>query len=284
MSRIEDIRNKIVLGSTLEDLKKEYPITEALFKRLGGEIPKYVTINHPIVKEIIGSGKKSNQKMPLDTDVIISTLMGDGNVFKYGKDTCVFSFAHSISQISYVKLKYELLKSYVNRVLYLKNTTNEFYSFHVLLTSLPIFSEYYKIFYTAEKAGKKNLQKNLFKKEIVDLMNLRSFAFWIMDDGKKYSKTKYMFSITIGKQPYYSFKAFKEFVGMLNDKLDINMRAREEKIGYEITSPLGKDSELIFYKIKEFIWPYFSYKFGVSPEDCGIIYKDFSWYSDWRKK
>jgi len=282
-SRIDDIKNKIFLGYTLEELKKEYPITKALFVKLGGLIPKYITINSPMVSKIVGNGVMPEICSPLDTDVILGTLLGDGNVFKYGDDSCVFSFAHSSSQVSYIKLKYELLKSYVNRVRYLKNTTNDFYSYHVLFKVLPIFYDYYKIFYTAEKESKRNLQKNVFKEEIADMITPRILAFWIMDDGKKYGSGKYMFSITTGKQPHYNYDDFEKFVGALNDKMGLDLRAREEKISYEITTTPG-EAEKAFFAIKDYIWPYFSYKFGVALSECGGAYRDFSWFSEWSGK
>jgi hypothetical protein len=104
-----------------------------------------------------------------------------------------------------------------------------------------------------------------------------------MDDGKKYGSGKYMFTITIGKQPYYKYGDFKRFVGLLNDKLGLDMRAREEGISYEITTTPGK-AEGTFDKIKDYIWPYFSYKFGVEPMECGSIYKRLSWLSEWEVK
>jgi hypothetical protein len=171
----------------------------------------------------------------------------------------------------------------VNRIRYLKNTTNKYYSFHVLLKSLPIFSEYNELFYTAIKEGKKNPQKYLFRDEIIDLINLRTFAFWLMDDGKKYGSGKYMFSITIGKQPYYNYDKFNDFVGKLNDKLGLDMRAREEKISYEITTASDKVEET-YYKLKDYIWPYFSYKFAVAQSDCGSIYTTLPWFLEWSKK
>ena len=282
--RINDIRAKIALQHTYEELKQEYPITKALFLRLGGVFPDYVTINHPGVKRIVGNDKRSDIRFPLDTDVIIGSILGDGNVHLYGRDTYVFSFAHSTPQISYVKLKYELLKSYVNRIRYVKNTNNSFYSYHVLLESLTVFSEYYRLFYTAEKKGKKHLQKCLFRDEIVNMITLRTFAFWLMDDGKKYGSGKYMFSLTIGKQPHYTYEAFEKFVGALNDNLGINMRAREEKISYEITTTDPSTAEKIFDKIKDHIWPYFSYKFGAEASLCGGAYKNLSWYDSWVDK
>lgn len=282
-NRITDIRNKILLGHTFEELKDEYPITKALYLRLGGMVPKYITINHPVINEIIGDNKKSDIEYPLDNEIIIGTLMGDGNIFKYGDNTCVFSFAHSLSQVSYIKLKYELLKSYINRIRFLKNTTNDFYSFHVLLRSLPIFSEYHKIFYTAEKEHKKNLQKYLFNEKIVDMITPKVFSFWLMDDGKKYGSGKYMFTITIGKQPYYNYEDFKQFVELLNDKLGYSLRAREEKVSYEITTTPGLAEE-VFHKIKGYIWPYFAYKFRVALSDCGSEYRSLPWFSEWENK
>jgi LAGLIDADG DNA endonuclease family len=278
--RIKDIKTKITLGHTYEELKKEYPITPALFLRLGGIFPKIVTSNHKIVADIISNEIDSNAL--LDEEIIIGTILGDGNIFKYGKDTCVFSFAHSVDQSSYVKLKYELLKTYVNRIRYLKNTSNDFYSFHVILKALKEFSDYYKLFYTAKKEGKENPQKYLFRKEIIDLITPRAFAFWLMDDGKKYGSGRYMFSITIAKQPYYKHEDYIKFVGSLNDKLGFNLNPREEKISYEITTTTGK-AEDVFHKLKDYIWPYFSYKFGVAKSDCGLIYRSLPWFSTWEE-
>jgi hypothetical protein len=282
-SRIEDIKHKISIGYNLDDLKKEYPITKALFLKLGGVIPKYLNMNHPAIKEIVGDGLIPEVSGPLDTEVIIGTILGDGNIYNYGNGYCVFSFAHSAPQIGYVKLKYDLLKSYIQRIRYVKNINNDCFSFHVLLRQLPVFFDYYKIFYTANKDGKKNPQKYLFSDKVVNLITLRTFAFWLMDDGKKYGSGRYMFSITIGKQPYYTYKDFKRFVGILNDKLSIDMRAREEKITYEITTTSGT-AEKVYQKIQAYIWPYFSYKFRVALEDCGQVYRELPWFLDWRER
>jgi hypothetical protein len=281
-ARIDDIKSKISAGYTLEDLQKEYPITQSLFLRLDGKMPpKTVKINHHIIREIIDDGIIPENRSSLDTDVIIGVLLGDGNIYKSlnARDSCTYSFGHSVKQTSYVKLKYELLKSYVNRIRLWRNPEG-FYSLHVTLTSLKIFNDYHRLFYTAKKTGKTNLQKYLFRKEIIDLINPRVFSFWLMDDGKKYGTGKYMFSITIGKQPYYTYENFHKFVELLSEKLCFNLRAREEKISYEITPEIGKAEE-IFYKIKDFVWPYFSYKFSVEPVECGAIYRTLSWFPKW---
>jgi hypothetical protein len=282
--RIGDIKNKIILGYTLEDPKKEYPITKALFLKLGGTISDYITMNdHPFIKVIVGDGEIPKICTPIDNEAVIGTLLGDGNIHRYGNDTCIFSFAHSASQIGYVKLKYELFKYYVNRVRYLKNTTNDYYSFHVILRSLPIFHDYYRLFYTGDKEGKKHPQKYLFREDIVNIITPKVLAFWLMDDGKKYGSGKYRFAITIGKQPYYTYDNFNKFVGLLNDKLSLGLIAREEKISYEITTIPDKAEE-VFLKLKDHIWPYFSYKFGVAELECGSIYREYSWYLNWKEK
>lgn len=282
VSRITDIRNKIATGSTLEELQKEYPITRTLFFKLGGKSPlQTVRINHPYIREIIVDGIIPEIKTPIDRDVIVGVLLGDGNIYKSlnTPDTCSFSFGHSVKQTSYVKLKYEILKPYVNRIRLWRNPKG-FFSLHVSLTCLKVFSDLYALFYTARKPHKSNLQKYLFCRDVVDLINHKSFSFWLMDDGKKYGSGKYMFSITIGKQPYYSYDSFSDFVGMLSDKLGFKLRAREEKISYEITPEIGRAEE-IFESLKGFIWPYFSTKFRVDPIECGSEYRKFSWFQKW---
>lgn len=283
MNRIEEIKNRIVLGDSLEDLQRDYPITRALFERLGGFRPiRAVRINHPFIKRLIGNGIIPDEGM-LDREAVIGTLLGDGNIYRSlnSAATHTFSFGHSIDQCSYVKLKYELLRPYVNRIRMYRNPKG-FYSLHVILKCVGIFGNLYQLFYTADKPAKSNKQKYLFKRSIVELINPRVFSFWLMDDGKKYGTGKYMFSISIGKQPYYKYEDFFDFVGQLSNKLGFSLRAREEKFSYEITPNIGK-AEQIFEKIASYIWPYFAYKFGVSKTECGSSYRTLSWFPEWEE-
>jgi len=69
-NRIEDIKSKIKLGYMLEDLKKEYPITKALFIKLGGIIPvKPITMNADWL-ELISGKDRIPEKQPFDNDVL----------------------------------------------------------------------------------------------------------------------------------------------------------------------------------------------------------------------
>lgn len=279
--RIKDIRQKIAAGYAYEQLKKSYPITRALFKRLGGVSEKYITVNNLFAQEIVGSGVvSSSDNLKIDHDLILGSLLGDSNIFRYNGTTHVLSCAHCTSQASYLKLKYELLKPLVGRVLYSKNSTNDFFHYEMILKASLMLRDYYKLFYTESRSDKNHLQKHVMKEEIVDRMTHKALAFWIMDDGKKYGKRRYAFSISIGKQPYYSRDIFESFVGALNEKLNIDMRARIEKYSYEITTSAGTEED-VFDKIKRYIWPYFSYKFSALVEDCGSAYRNLPWFSEW---
>lgn len=284
--RIEDIKNKIAKGYSLVDLQKDYPITLFLFKKLGGKnFSKRIKINNDILKIITGNDliSKDVGGDKLDRELIVANLLGDGNAFSCRKfpDTCSFSFGHTLKQIGYVKLKYELLKPFVTRIRLAPREGERDYSLHVNCKQLPLFMPYYKLFYTANKSGKINVQKDVLKDDIISLINPRILAFWIMDDGKKYGKAPYMFSLTVGKQPYYSYAKFKDFVNKLSDKLCTKLQAVEEKISYEIR-PLPETSEQIFDSIREYIWPYFCYKFNVTGEICGSFYRDLPWFNNWQ--
>jgi len=284
--RIEDIKRKIREGYTLKHLQEEYPITRALFLKLGGsDLKKAIRINHDCLEIITEKDSLSLKRdtKDLDIELILGNLLGDGNIYKSlnAQNTYTFSFGHTFRQIGYVKLKYELLKQYVTKIRLMDCKNFKDYSFHVSLKSLPIFNVYYSLFYTTYKEGKNNLQKDILKEEIASLITPRIFAFWIMDDGKKYSNTKYVFSVCVGKQPYYTFNKFEKIVDIISNRLNVRLQAREEKNSYEM-SITSIDAEKLFYSIRDFIWPEFCYKFGVLPEDCGEAYKNLPWYEKWR--
>lgn len=269
--RIEIIENKIRTGTSLEDLQKEYPITKKLFLKLGGILPlKAIRINDDYIQIITGQDKKESFDSPIDKEAIIGTLLGDGNIYKVkSSPTYTFSFAHTWAQMGYVKLKYELLKPYINKVRLDFCKGFKDYSFHVYLKSLDYFNNLYHLFYTETKI-KENPQKNVMKPEIINLITPRVFAFWFMDDGKCYGNG---FQISIGKQPYYNFKVFEKFVDGISNKLNYDLKAAEEKNSYQIRVSSEAKSQIIS-QINPYIWPDFFYKIKTTPNQIGFSYRE----------
>jgi len=284
-SRIVDIMQRISRGSSFDDLRAAYPMmTRTLFEKLGGVFPaKSITVNDDHVQLITGADLKTENPdySLLDREVLLGTLMGDGNVAQAGARTHTFSFGHSWEQMGYVKLKYELLKNFVSRV-YLAQPSEDGlrdYSFNVYLRTMPFSGQLYREFYTAVVEGKEHPQKDLLKEFVFERLTPRSLAFWAMDDGKRYGKG---FSITIAKQPFYSFKVFTELVHSVSDRYGYHCYPREEKTSYEMTFDQAGCRDFLV-DAAQFLWPDFYYKFGVPPDDLGQAYRGQEWFETWQR-
>lgn len=275
--RIEDIRDRIASGSSYGDILKSYPmLTKTLYSRLGGTFPiPKITINDEYTKVITGGDVKSKVSLAMDKEVVIGMLLGDGNIARSSncKLTHTFSFVHSFEQLGYVKLGYELLKPYVNRIRMIPFDGMSECAFQVLLRSTEYFRLLYDLFYTEEVPEKKNPQKNVIKAGVIELITPRVMAFWVMDDGKRYGNKC---SITVGKQSFYTFSQFEKFVGVLSDRVGYPLRAREERVSYEIACSSG-----LIEAIKEYVWPDFHYKVNKLPDELGGAYRDMEWFKKW---
>lgn len=284
-NRIEDIRKRIVRGESLSQISELYPITRALYEKLGGVIPKKpITMNLEAMELLIGTQRK-DLKEPFDPEVLIGSLLGDGNIYKHkgGKTTYNFSFGHSWSQIGYVKYKLECFRSRISRIRLCEPYIGlKDYSIHCHFESGSELKPYYDLFYTQSVGSKTNPQKYVLNPKIVDELTLRALSIWLMDDGKKYGNGRYSFTITTGKQPYYDFESYKKLVHAINEKLDMRFYPAEEKLSYEMRCS-GEGAEHNYEKLKDIVMPYFGYKFGVTSDECGDEIRSQPWYGPWDK-
>lgn len=284
--RIEEIISKIKVGISFSELQKEYPITRKLYEKLGGPKPvEKVAINSLNLESLFGVEKKKVSN--IDEEIALGGLLGDSNIYKsHNSDiTYTYSFGHCWEQISYVKMKTELLGAKLSRVRLEKPkdipgiNSKKDYSIHAYFSSDPRFNTLYEMFYN-HTTDKVNPAKNVLQKDIAERITPKVLAIWLMDDGKKYGTGKYSFSITIGKQPHYTYELFSNFVGIINEILGISLNPREEKLSYELTAKSDVGEE-IFFKIASYVHPHFSYKFGVTEDECGDDFKGSLWYKKW---
>lgn len=118
--------------------------------------------------------KMRRQKLtPIQKDLIVGSLLGDGYLMP---TSCGFSFRvhHSVKQKEYLVWKYNLLKNIVNTGP--KRDSPKSYYFRTV--SHPEFNKYREIFYDKEN-------RKIVPDELSKILNSRSLAVWIMDDGSR---------------------------------------------------------------------------------------------------
>jgi hypothetical protein len=287
--RIDELRVKILKGYTFEDLSKEYPITITLFRKLGGAAePKKISINTDFLSYITGNdllGDITPSEKDIDKDLLFGSMLGDANSYcREGiyKNTYTYQVSHYMGQLAYIKLKYELLKNIVTGLTLNKPFLGDALDdYHITLrcASIPYFEKLYKDLYT-DYQGSKNPKKYIINDNTINLINWRSFSFWLMDDGKKYGNSTGVFSITIGKGLSYNYKNISRFTNLLSEKLEIPLYTSEEKACYQIHNRI-ESLPIVEKKLAPILFPHFSYKIGLSEDSCGEIYKNLSWFNNW---
>ncbi len=151
---------------------------------------------------------ESNPKIlltDLQQDLIIGTTIGDANIRQRNKN-CMFRVEHSIKQKKYVEWKYEILKDFNSKGLKLiqKSINSRFISTYGFdINTHYVFNFYRKLFYN--KKGKK-----IITKQILGLLNHRSLAIWLCDDGSYCKKQKYIILCT-NSFTFEEHKLMKEY-------------------------------------------------------------------------
>jgi len=288
--RIKEIQKKISIGVTYTELCKSYPITKALYRKLGGSFVRPVNTNNDILSYIVDPNYNilnKNNISNIDHDAILGTLLGDANIYKITgiyDDTYTYSLAHTYAQIEYIKFLYELYKPYTNRLQLREPSDNDGFKDYwicIILKSDIFFKTYYDMFYSYD-AGLNNKQKYVFTDKIAEGVNWKSLSFWVMDDGNKSGSGKGVFEISIGKKPYYEFNEVKRFTEIVSNNLNFKLKATEEKSCYTIKNDMHNSSEAIS-QLSKYLLPHFHYKLGVLPDDCYYNYRHAKWFKDWEK-
>jgi len=119
-------------------------------------------------------------------DMLIGVLLGDAHIGRTGLDKAYISFEQSKNKIEYITYLHNLtresgfnieeLKTYTRTDLRYSNKINE--SLYFRTNSLEELKPFAEMFLNNEA-------QKIIPTNIVDFLNHRSLAFWIMDDGQQ---------------------------------------------------------------------------------------------------
>lgn len=112
-------------------------------------------------------------------DLLIGSLLGDACI-EYNGKSCRVRFDHSLSQVDYLKWKYQLLEPIATKIYeyttYDKRTGKSYQKARFNTRTLPVLNSFREDFY---KDGKKIVPKNI--KSL--LRSNLALATWYLDDG-----------------------------------------------------------------------------------------------------
>lgn len=169
----------------------------------------------------------------IQKDLIIGSLLGDGYLMP---TTCGCSFRvhHGIKQKNYLDWKYSILRNIVNT----KPKRGNVNSYYFRTISHPEFNEYRKLFYDSE--NRKILPSKLSK-----MLNFRSLAIWIMDDGSRDGR-----SLRINSQNF-NYSEHIMLTNVLKDNFGVSANIHKDKNMFRLWIR-AKDMD----KLKKNIFPH----------------------------
>lgn len=188
----------------------------------------------------------------LQHDLIIGSLMGDANVRQRDKN-CSFRVCHSIKQKRYLDWKYNILKDFIpseaklNQKILNGRLLN---TFEISTFTHTVFNFYRKLFY-------KNNVKQITR-EILHLLNPRSLAIWICDDGS-YSRKQGYITLCTNSYTLEEHKFMKEYFENIW-QLSPTIGFRDKK--YYYLRFKKKDTKKLISIIKDNIPSGMEYKIG----------------------
>ena len=264
-------------------LKKRYPLmTKSLYKKLSGQKRIFrFNLEDDAIKTLVSDGlSQGSDEEDLGEEAksfIVGSLFGDSHiepiVENKHKKTYLLKVTHCWAQIGYIKLAYEVLKPY-SSALTIKSPKKGLKIYNIQLTTIASkrFWYYRDLYYPGDK-------KDIMSEKVYTLLDWKSFAYWVMDDGKSRGG-KYCFSVSIGFQEHYTEERLEQMSSFLSKKLGIDLKWGKEKNCY-ILYVLSKDSETIKERLLPYILPDFHYKFKTDPQELGSYYRKFEWYGRW---
>lgn len=145
-----------------------------------------------LVGTVLSEYKKSLNLTPRQQDVLIGSILGDGNL-RILKKEAFLTISHSEKQLKYVNWKYEVFRDWVltepreeSRVYY-KDNQRQLVSWRWSTVSHPVITNYYFLFY---RNGVRMIPDEIDSILISPL----TLAIWYMDDGsrKPYGKGAFL--------------------------------------------------------------------------------------------
>jgi len=185
-------------------------------------------------------------------DLIIGSTLGDASIRQRNKN-CSFRVCHSKRQENYLNWKYNILKEFITTPIYFKskNINNRFLETLDFSTFTHyIFNHYRKLFY-------KNNTKTITR-ELLNLLNPRSLAIWLCDDGSYDNRQGYIVICTnsFTLEEHKIIKTYFEDIWGLSPTIGF----RDKK--YYYLRFKQEDSRKLIKIVKPFILDSMEYKIG----------------------
>lgn len=190
------------------------------------------------------------QPTPLEEQVLIGSLLGDGNLTrqKGNKRGTIFSVSHCLKQKEYIEFKHDILKRTSSPITLYTFNDNRFnkqyqeYSFR--LHSNTQLNKMFENWYTPKK--------KIYKEDLYKLEGL-GLAIWYMDDGYKPKYGGCFISTNC-----FSFEDLEIIKKMFLEKFNIHVTYNSKHITYIPAKEFPKFVKLI----KPYIIPSMKYKLG----------------------
>ena len=184
---------------------------------------------------------------PLQKDILIGTLLGDGSLELGAWKNCRLSIYHSILQKDYVLWKHKIFKNWTLQEPKFTQINNAL-RFRTL--SHPELTNYRNLFY---KNKRKVIPENLF-----ELLNPVVLAVWYMDDGNIRKQNGSVYGYYLNTQSF-TYQENVKLSKILEQKFGIDSYVLRNKGGYRLY--FGSKSKNLFPKIIEkYIIPSLQYK------------------------
>ncbi|MFH1209922.1 MAG: LAGLIDADG endonuclease [archaeon] len=185
-------------------------------------------------------------------DLIIGSTLGDANI-RQRNENCSFRVSHSLKQKEYLYWKYNTFKEFTLSLPYLNKRGFNNLKLETLDLSTfthRVFNFYRKLFY---KKGRKIVTRGL-----LNMLNPRSLAVWICDDGSFCVKQKYIILCTNS----YSLEEHKIIKEYFKDSwnLDPTIGFRDKKYYYLRFNK--NDTKKLIEIIEPFVHNSMKYKVG----------------------
>lgn len=274
-------------GLSYQSMKVKYPLmTRNLYRKLGGARAgrRPLPDNDTVRMVTGGSVHDPVDEGPLDNDLIVGSLMGDGCLEPVSSETVLFREIHCWAQIAYVAMKWEQLKPRSSGIT-LRKPRGGLSDYSICITSLssPVLYRYYRAFYSVEEGGKKLLQRNTLSEDVLEFLNPRSLAYWVMDDGKARGRTRGCFCLTVGIKPWHDLESVSKIAGVISDRVGFRVHGRAS--GRAISFWTKSEScEAVIKRVAPHVHPMFSYKLNLSEEEVGDAVRGYGWYKDWESR
>jgi hypothetical protein len=182
--------------------------------------------------------------------ILVGTLLGDGHLEQNGK-YCRLRVDHYSKQKDYIFWMQSEFEPFSLKPRITSETDKRsgktYTGWHFSTKSLPIFSEFQRLFYRN--------RKKIIPKNISGMMNSLSLAIWYMDDGfrRRDSKGFYLCSSS------FTSREQKILLKMLLEKFGIEARIHHQRKLERIFIP-SAFSDKFNNIVKQFVLPALSYK------------------------